>query len=276
MTPPQEVSLRDVPVGTWVLHDGVGERRSDYSLLTGRGVLQLEPDTPVTLLVGTAPRLLTDADIGAWVWDPEPDHGVDDVVQILTIEHAEDEALWWGCTDGWSITLDWPVWIVQPAPEAPDEPLSEEARAEVDRVFKKMGWDQSVPEVEHAIPPRPSLETAMAWIMGNSDEDDQAYVFAKSWLDEYAPDGLQPQPERPTWLEVIDSIVTSAGGTADSHVVIESVPRMLAEHGYSPPVDLRDPEVAEAIEWLVGNHAGPYRSGKHTRTLLRVLGQEDE
>lgn len=114
-TTPQQVPLRDVPIGTWVLHDGkVYEVLDKAASGVGEGVRRVRfyQGNRVTSLVGTKPRLLTDADIGKWVWATDPE---DNTSVIAKVKQQLPDGSWFTHEGVW-ISPNWPVWIVQSAP----------------------------------------------------------------------------------------------------------------------------------------------------------------
>lgn len=269
-----QVPLSHVPEKTWVLHQGVvkqvlGNFGSTKEAMTIRMVdpktltcFSYYQDTPVVPLLGTKPRLLTETDVGALVYDPNHD-----VKSALEVTHVVPR--FWR-SDGSYQGPDWPVWIIQPAPEAePEQPISEEARAEVDRLWDRLGWNESG---EARWIAERNLEVGGWQLVFNGEVWGD---FMTEWkaselatvLNEYVPNGL-PEPERPS-AEII------ALDWAHKKAEVGGLQHRLAEHGYSAPVDLRDPELVAAIEWFIGLlYAEGTLSSVHARTLRRALGQE--
>lgn len=162
MTPPQ-IPLRRVPVGAWVLLDGkpalvVASFTSHVNLRRGiTGIEQRNTNALVTPFASTAPRLLTDADIGAWIWDPEHDHCLDEVMQVKGLSANGD----WLTEEGWYLDLDWPVWIVRPAPEAKPALRAVAARQDREKDFLRPERPSAQPAPEAESTDRPAWTSLM-------------------------------------------------------------------------------------------------------------------
>lgn len=280
--------LRDVPLDARVVHALMlwrliyrGDRVGHLSQDDSRAVILA--DTPVLHLYGDKPRPIHS--LNDWWWDDSPDHSRHMPARMLsrdgntvTVEGID------GST--WTQHARALVWPIVPPADLVLPEVSAEADPDAEHQRLLRIADGVLSKREPATPDGSEIPDG-TWLVMHPAPGVHAVVGPDGTTfdcrDEHKArlladhlTGWTPEPERPSWLDIMDEVVTLAGGSAPRDVLDESIPRMLAAAGYSAPVYVK--ALDDAIEWLrlvVKRGRPDERAYTQASRILDVLQEAD-